>query len=98
MDEGLSVLHKVLDRISMKLPATPRRALLSFLLRRVQLWARGSSFRERPATEIPAGDILRIDACWSVATGLSLIDTMRGGDFQIRHLILALRAAEWGTN
>jgi serine/threonine protein kinase len=94
VDEGLAVFRKVFDRFGMKLPATPRMALLSFLLRRIQLWLRGLSFRERSASEIPAEDLLRIDVCWSVAAGLSLIDTIRGRDFQTRHMILALRAGE----
>ena len=94
VDEGLSVLRKVLDRIGMKLPATPRGALLSFLLRRIQLRLRGFAFRERSSTEIPAEDLIRIDACWSVSTGLSLIDTIRGRTFQARHMLLALRAGE----
>ena len=94
VDEGLSVLRKVLDRIGMKLPSSPRRALLSFLLRRIQLRLRGLSFEERAATEIPPEDLIRIDACWSVSTGLSLIDTIRGRDFQTRHMLLALKAGE----
>ncbi len=94
VDEGLSVLRKVLDRIGMRLPSTPRAALLSFLLRRVQLRLRGLSFRERSATEIPPSDLTRIDVCWSVSIGLSLIDTIRGRDFQTRHMLLALDAGE----
>ncbi len=94
VDEGLTVLRQVLDRIGMKLPATPRMALLSSLLHRVQLRLRGLSFRERAATEIPAEDLIRIDTCWSIAAGLSQIDTIRGRDFQTRHMLLALRAGE----
>ena len=94
VDEGLSVLRKVLDRIGMRLPSTPRGALLSFLLRRLQLRLRGLSFRERPATEIPPEDLTRIDVCWSVSIGLSLIDTIRGRDFQARHMLLALESGE----
>ena len=94
VDEGLAVLRQVLERIGMRLPATPRGALLSFLVQRFQLRLRGYSFRERPPTEIPADELIRIDACWSVSTGLSLIDTIRGRDFQARHMLLALRAGE----
>jgi eukaryotic-like serine/threonine-protein kinase len=94
VDEGLSVLVKVLDRLSIKLPSTPQRAMLSFLLRRVQLRLRGLQFRERDASAIPPDELIRIDACWSVAAGLSLIDTIRGRDFQTRHMLLALRAGE----
>jgi hypothetical protein len=94
LDEGLPVLRKVLEQVGLKLARTPRRALLSFLVRRVLLRLRGLSFRERPATEIPTKDLIRIDACWAVSTGLSLIDTIRGRDFQTRHILLALKAGE----
>jgi hypothetical protein len=94
VDEGLAVLRRVLERIGMRLSSTPRGAVLSFLLRRLQLLIRGLSFRERAATEIPAEDLVRIDTCWSVATGLSMIDTIRGREFQARHVLLALEAGE----
>ncbi len=94
VDEGLGVLRRVLDRIGMRLPSTPRGAVLSFLLGRLWLRIRGLSFRERAATEIPAKDLIRIDTSWSVATGLSMIDTIRGLQFQVRHILLALEAGE----
>ena len=69
-------------------------AIGSFLLRRASLRARGLRFKERTAEEIPAEELLRVDTCWSVATGLSLVDTMRGAEFQTAHLMLALEAGE----
>jgi hypothetical protein len=94
VDEGLPILRQVLERIGMKLARGPRQALLGFLVRRIRVRLRGLSFRERPAAEVPPDDLIRIDACWSVAASLSLIDTIQGRDFQARHLLLALRAGE----
>jgi hypothetical protein len=43
---------------------------------------------------VPAEDLLRVDACWAVSVGLSLVDNIRGADYQARHLLLALQAGE----
>src|SRR6185369_8536469 len=91
-DEGLAVIRAVLDRIGMKMPETPRRALLSYLARRAQIKLRGLEFQERDASQVPTEDLLRIDVCWSVAMGLAVVDFIRGAYFQARHLLLALEA------
>ena len=44
--------------------------------------------------EIAPEELLHIDTCWSVALGLSHVDPVRGCDFHMRHLLLALRAGE----
>jgi hypothetical protein len=55
---------------------------------------RGARFTERPESEVPVGELRRIDTCWSVAMGLAMVDTIRGADFQTRHLLYALSAGE----
>src|SRR5262249_49264049 len=94
IDEGLAALQMVLAAVGMRLAPTSRRALLSLLWRRFRLWLRGLRFRARDASQIPAADLNRIDICWSVAVGLSIVDTVRAADFQTRNLLLALRAGE----
>jgi eukaryotic-like serine/threonine-protein kinase len=94
VDEGISTLGPVLAAVGMRLHTTPFRALLSLLFRRAQLWLRGVGFRERSAEEVPPEDLERIDICWSVVTGLMLIDPIRSAAFLTRGLLLALRARE----
>jgi eukaryotic-like serine/threonine-protein kinase len=94
IDEGLATLRTVLRAIGMALPITPRRALYSLLVQRARIRLRGLVFRERDPSEIAPTDLTRIDVCWSAGAGLSVVDTIRGADFQARGLLLSLAAGE----
>jgi serine/threonine protein kinase len=94
LDEGHETIRAVLSKMGMKLAASPRRALLSMFMRRAAVRLRGLRFRERDASQISAETLMRIDACWSVAMGLGIVDHVRGADFQARHMLLALSAGE----
>ncbi|MEP6571017.1 MAG: hypothetical protein ABJC10_14700, partial [Acidobacteriota bacterium] len=94
INEGLELIRTVLAAIGLKYPAGPRSALLSLLIKRLQIRVRGLKFTERDASEIPEFDLVRVDTCYSVAAGLGAVDLIRGADFQSRHLLLALRAGE----
>ena len=94
IDAGLATLDEVLRSQGFVLAPSPRRALASLLWRRFRLAVRGLDFVERPASEVPPAQLRRIDVCWAVAVGLGIVDTVRGADFQARHLELALDAGE----
>jgi len=94
IDRGLAALREVLGSLGLKLAETPRRALVSLLLLRARLAWSGLRFVERAADTIPRDELIRIDSCWSVAMGLSMVDNIRGAEFQKRHLRLALQAGE----
>ena len=94
IDEGLKVLETVMGSMGIKVPPTPKRALLSLLLRRLQIRLRGLNFKSHTEAEIAPSQLLKIDACWSAALGLAIVDTIRGADFQARHMLLALAAGE----
>ena len=94
IDEGFAVVRDVLSTVGLKLAGSPRRALVSLLLLRALIKLRGLRFRERDQAEIPADALLRVDICWSIATGLAVVDYIRAAEFQARHLLLALRTGE----
>ncbi|OLC43398.1 MAG: hypothetical protein AUH43_20790 [Acidobacteria bacterium 13_1_40CM_65_14] len=94
IDEGLAVLRTVLGRVGLKIAPTPTTALLSIVAHRALIGLRGLGFRDRPASDVPPATLRRLDACWTAAVGLSMVDTIRGTDFQQRNLLLALRAGE----
>ena len=93
-DEGHAALETVLRAVDMKLPATPRRALLSLIAHRAWLRIRGLGFRKRDAAQIPAAELRRLDICWSTSIGLAIIDIIRAADFQTRGMLLALKAGD----
>jgi serine/threonine protein kinase len=94
IDEGLSALDLVLNSMGMSLATTPKRALASLLFRRLCARLRGTAFREHKASGIQAEELTRVDTCWSIGIGLSMVDVIRGADFQARHLLLALKTGE----
>ena len=94
IDRGLKVLRTVLAAVGTRLPETPYGALASLLARRARARLRGLSFRERAAADVPANELTTIDTYWSVASGLAIVDTIRGADFQTRGLLRALDAGE----
>ncbi len=94
IDEGLGVLRDELRAAGLPAaPADPRVALASLALRRAQVFLRGAPAPPGGRRPSPL-ECRRIDLCWAIAHGLSLVDTIAGADFQSRHLLLALRAGD----
>jgi tetratricopeptide (TPR) repeat protein len=94
VDDGLEVLRDVLHSTGLSLARTPRTALLSLAFRRLKLALRGLQYVERPEAAVSEDVLRRIDTCWSVSMGLSMVDTIRGASFQSNQLLLALAAGE----
>ena len=92
IDEGRQAFGAVLAFDGLTLRRTRGQALLSILARRARLWLRGIGFNER--TDVPRQTLDRLDRSWSVATGMTIIDPIRGADYQTHNLIEALRAGE----
>jgi hypothetical protein len=94
VDRGHAMLVDVLLALGARVPVTPRRVLFSLLLGNLRVALRGLRFRERREGELSPEDLLRMDAYWTAAEGLALVDIMRSADFQIRDLLLSLRSGE----
>jgi hypothetical protein len=94
VDEAKEIIARVLRDMRIEFPRTARGALGALLFRRAMIGVRGLEFRERSADQISTPDLARIDACWSVAVGLSMVDHVRGAYLQSRHLLLALECGE----
>jgi hypothetical protein len=94
LDRGLPVLRDVLRAVGVTMAETPTRALALFALQRARLRLRGLDYTPRDAAEIPEQALLRIDACWTVATALGVLDVVQSTGLQALHLRLALDAGE----
>jgi serine/threonine protein kinase len=93
-EAGLAAIRTVLRAVKIRFPESSLQSLLSLVFRRVLVTLRGLHFEERPESQLSDSERILIDTCWSVAVGLSMVDTIRGADFQARHLLLALDAGE----
>ncbi|HTM21845.1 MAG TPA: AAA family ATPase, partial [Kofleriaceae bacterium] len=94
IDEGMQVLTGLLGQVGLALPATPRRALASVVWNRALLGVRGRRWRPRREAEVARADLARLDVYQAVSHGLSLVDNIRGADFNARWLRLALATGE----
>ena len=93
-DQGETALAAAMARIGMKPGRAPWLARLAAFLCWLRLRLRGLGFQPRTEDRIPQADLDRIDVCWAAAMGLGPVDHVRGGAFQARHMLLALRAGE----
>ena len=91
LDEGRAVAAEALADAGLGFARAPLRALLG---QRALLRLRGRRFRRRAVEEIAPRELARVDRCWSRSSGLGLMDPVQGAHFQVRSLLLALRAGE----
>ena len=94
IDRGLDLIRGVLESVGLSVARSPRQAMVRLLWRRARLRWRGLQFVSRRSEEIDAEVLLRLDTCWSAATGLGLVDIISASDFIAWHLHMALDAGE----
>ncbi len=94
VEQGIAAISRVLGEIGMRLARTPRRALWSVLWRRAWLRVRGLRWRQRDQAELSKQALTKLDILSSVAISLAVVDNIRGADYQMRHVLMALRLGE----
>ncbi|HTJ43243.1 MAG TPA: protein kinase [Kofleriaceae bacterium] len=88
VDEGLEGLREVLGEVGLELPRDGRAAIPRLLALRARLRLRGYRLaKPRPPDPLRHA---RIEVCWTAALGLSMVDAVRGAEFQTRLLLGAL--------
>jgi tetratricopeptide (TPR) repeat protein len=90
MDEGAQMLHEVLHAVGMSAPRSALAAVFWLLVFRV--WSMFVSLRrrDREPDAVRPEDRVRIDALFTVANGLSIVDVILGACMQARHFVEAL--------
>jgi serine/threonine protein kinase len=94
IDHAEPLIQRVLHRMGMRIPTTAFWSLVILLLARLRLWFSRLDVRPIASTKVDTRSLMRLDACWSVAVGLSMVDNIRGAGLQSRHLLLALRVRQ----
>src|SRR5581483_7022619 len=77
VEEGLRAIAPALARNGLALPTEGARAWASLLASRAAVRLRGIRFRPRAESQLRPAELQRIDTCWSIAAGLSVVDTIR---------------------
>jgi tetratricopeptide (TPR) repeat protein len=94
IDRGLDLIRTMLAGMGVRVPGSPRSALLWLLWRRARLRWRGLGFVPTPIDETGADTLLPVDACWSATMGLALVDIISASEFCVHGLLMALDAGD----
>jgi tetratricopeptide (TPR) repeat protein len=94
VQEGLRQLEKVLPRLGLRMPRTRWGAVVSLAVQRLRLMVNGLHSRRVPGEQPSESRTLKLDTCWTVATGLGGIDLLMAAQFHNRHALLAIQTGE----
>jgi serine/threonine protein kinase len=94
IDAGVTMARRVLESFDLGWRRSSGTALVSLLWHQVRLRMRGFEFSDRQPHQIPASQVVRMDALWQLGHGLGGVDTIRGAEFHARHLLMALDAGD----
>jgi hypothetical protein len=91
---GLAAARALLAELGVRVPAGQAATIAMILAQQLRLRLRGLGFTRRTAAEVPAGDLERIDALWSLTTAFMYASPAISGLVQVHHLRAALEAGE----
>jgi len=94
IDLAEPIIRRVLEPMGLSIPRSSLMSLALLLLSRARLRIRGLRVAARHVGRVDARALVQLNACWSVAVGLSMVNNIRGACLQTRHLILALKVGQ----
>jgi len=94
VEEALAVLAEIGARLGVRLPRSRGRAIAALLWQRARLRMRGLGYTSRPADQLPADQVARLDTLFAAASTLGFVDHLRGSLMQSHHLLGALELGD----
>jgi len=94
IERGIEALRAVLVEIDEELPATPGRAVASFLWNHLRITVGGVRWKPRDASHIAPRELFRLDCYIALGLHLGMVDTMVGAMYQAKGLVVARRLGE----
>lgn len=91
IDEAEPLIRRVLRHMGMSIPDSLLWILLALLISRLRLAFTRADAVEPSLHPVSARALAELNACWSVAVGLSMVSNLRGACLQNRHLLLAAK-------
>ena len=94
LDEALPAADRLLDQLGIRSPLAKGASRTRLATQWVQQKLRGLDYVERAATEVPPAQLRKIDALYSIASGLAFADPALGRVLQAELMRLALDCGE----
>ena len=94
IEEGGTVLRRVLENAGVDLPRSPGAAVVRLIAYKLRLKVLGLGFEERESASVAPSDRARIDAVHVASLGLTSVDNVLAACMQALELIEALRVGD----
>ena len=98
VERAMEILADILGQLDVPAPRTDTQTTISLAGALALVYSRlrfgGLRFTPRPESKVTPAERLRLDACWTVASGLSMVHHLRATLFQARSLLLALEVGD----
>jgi len=92
MTEGKRELDRTLRSVGLKLYSSHFASIVDLMVNRARIKLHGLKFTERQVEEVSQKQLLELEACWTAATGLAIVDPLQSAAFGSRYLRLALQS------
>ena len=94
LERGWRVAQPLLDIVGVRVPSGKLGTLARLGWNSVRLRRRRLTWQRRAASELPARSLQRLDVCWSLGAGLSMVDLARSAMFSTRGALDSLDVGE----